>query len=261
MLVEHTLFGIRDLVRTSIDRLCQFEPPEGYYGTFSGGKDSLAIKELSKEAGVKVEWHYHLTTVDPPELIQYIRQYHPDVIFDRPEETMWQLIPKKRLPPLRQMRYCCAVLKEGGGKGRLVQTGVRWQESYKRSKRRMVEICQTDNSKRFIHPVIDWTTGEIWEYIRRRNAPYCSLYDEGFKRLGCVMCPQQGTKGMRRDAARWPKIAAMYKWACNRAYDKAVADDLERPRNWGNGDQMYEWWISGRARVKEIPGQIELIYE
>jgi len=64
-----------------------------------------------------------------------------------------------------------------------------------------------------------------------------------------------GAKGMARDAARWPKIAAMYRWACNRAYEKAVADGLERARNWTSGDEMYEWWISGKAGIKELPDQ------
>jgi len=256
MLIEHTLFGVQDKVQIAINRIRQFEPPEGYYVAFSGGKDSIVVLDLIKRAGVKYDAHYNLTTVDPPELIYYIREHHSDVVeTHRPKETMWQLIPKKRLPPLRNMRYCCAILKEGGGKGRLVVTGVRWQESAKRKRRSMVEQCYTDNSKRYLHPIIDWTKYEIWEYIRSYQLPYCKLYDEGFQRLGCVMCPMAGAKGMARDAARWPKIAAMYRWACNRAYEKAVADGLERARNWASGDEMYEWWIAGKAGIKELPDQ------
>lgn len=36
------------------------------------------------------------------------------------------------MPPTRLMRYCCEVLKERGGKGRLKITGVRWAESENR---------------------------------------------------------------------------------------------------------------------------------
>lgn len=39
-LVEETLFGQIDKVQTAIDRLKAFEPREGYYLAFSGGKDS-----------------------------------------------------------------------------------------------------------------------------------------------------------------------------------------------------------------------------
>lgn len=283
MLIEHTLFGVRDMVQTAIDRLRQFEPPEGYYVAFSGGKDSIVVLDLIKRAGVKYDAHFNLTTVDPPELIYFVRENYKvkgrrkryrqrlkaakimgwkkprpwleNIAVHRPKETMWQLIPKKRIPPLRHMRYCCAVLKEGGGRGRLVVTGVRWEESSKRKQRKMTEQCYTDNSKRFLHPIIDWTSRDVWEYIRKRNLPYCKLYDEGFNRIGCVMCPFQGAAGMARDARRWPKIAAMYKLACNRAFEKAVADDLERSRNWRSGDEMYEWWIKCKAGIKDYPDQ------
>ena len=254
MLKEKTLFDIVDKVEMSIKRLKSFEPAQGYYVAFSGGKDSCVILDLCKRAGVKFDAHYNLTTVDPPELVRFIRDKYPEVIFHRPEKTMWQLIPEKRLPPLRHMRYCCAILKEGGGANRHVVTGVRWQESYKRSKRRVVEICNKSKMKIYLHPIIDWTSEDVWEYIHKYKVPYCSLYDEGFKRLGCVMCPMQGPKGMKRDAKRWPKIADMYKWACNKAYDKAVADGF-RANNWANGDEMYDWWINGKSKEKLDPDQ------
>ncbi len=84
--------------------------PAGYYLAFSGGKDSLVIYHLAKMAGVRFEAHYHLTTVDPPELVSFIRRKYPDVIIDRPPITMWNLIVKKQLPPYRNARYCCSVL-------------------------------------------------------------------------------------------------------------------------------------------------------
>jgi UDP-glucose 4-epimerase len=47
------MFGVRDKVAIAIDRLRYFEPEEGYYLCFSGGKDSQVIYHLAKEAGVK----------------------------------------------------------------------------------------------------------------------------------------------------------------------------------------------------------------
>ena len=130
--MEETLFGVYDKVETAIQRLRAFEPPEGYYLAFSGGKDSQCIYHLCKEAGVKFDAHYSLTTVDPPEAVYFIREHYPDVIVDRPGITMWQLIVKKGMPPTRKVRYCCDELKEGGGRGRIAVTGVRWEESTKR---------------------------------------------------------------------------------------------------------------------------------
>ena len=70
--------------------------PEGYYLAFSGGKDSVAIYGLAKMAGVRFTAHYHLTTVDPPELVRFIRKDYPEVQVEKPELTMWELIVKNR---------------------------------------------------------------------------------------------------------------------------------------------------------------------
>lgn len=131
----------KDKVEKSIERLKTFEPPEGYYLAFSGGKDSVCIKALADMAGVKYDAHYHVTSVDPPELVQFIKEKYPDVSRDIPKYkdgkpiTMWNLIPKKIIPPIRKVRYCCQYLKETQAEGRFVITGVRKAESVKRKNR------------------------------------------------------------------------------------------------------------------------------
>lgn len=52
-LIEHDLMGnVYDKVADSIRRLKAFEPAEGYYLAYSGGKDSTVIKELAVRGGV-----------------------------------------------------------------------------------------------------------------------------------------------------------------------------------------------------------------
>jgi phosphoadenosine phosphosulfate reductase len=85
MLIEKNLFENIDLVKIAIERLKIFCPPEGYYLAFSGGKDSIVIKKLADMAGVKYDAHYNVTTIDPPDLVRFIRKYHQDVIFNYPE--------------------------------------------------------------------------------------------------------------------------------------------------------------------------------
>ena len=63
-LFQDTIFGHEDKVQTAIERLQAFEPPEGYYLAFSGGKDSQCIYHLAEKAGVAFEAHYSVTTVD-----------------------------------------------------------------------------------------------------------------------------------------------------------------------------------------------------
>ena len=137
MLMEQ-IIGADGTIRTKLDiaiqRLKSFEPPEGYFLAFSGGKDSQCIYHLANMAGVKFEAHYHVTSVDPPELIYFIREHYQDVIFDIPHDkdgkriSMWTLIWQNKMPPTRIARYCCAELKEPNGDGRMVMTGVRWAE-------------------------------------------------------------------------------------------------------------------------------------
>ena len=138
-------------VELAIQRLKTFEPPEGYYHTMSYGKDSQCTYHLLKMAGCKFDSHYAVTSVDPPELIRFGREHYPDVIWERQyydddiprhyfrdgrpkPKTMFSLIADHTLPSARKVRYCCASLKEPGGAGRVVVTGVRWAESNNRKK-------------------------------------------------------------------------------------------------------------------------------
>ena len=260
LLRGETLFGKYDKVKTAIDRLRQFEPPEGYYLAFSGGKDSVVIKRLAEKAGVKFDAHYNLTTVDPPELVQFIRREHPEVHWDRPKETMWELIVKKGFPPVRHIRYCCEVLKESNGKGRFMVTGVRAAESPRRRRQwQVVDICPSQ-SKRVLNPIFDWTDEDVWQFIHENEIPYCSLYDEGFKRLGCIMCPMTGTKQMSKEAERWPKHAAAYRRACERAF-KSRVESGGAYKSWTSGDDMFEWWINGSPAQDEDESQQRFFFE
>ena len=52
----------------------------GFHLAFSGGKDSQVIYELTKMAGVKFKAFMQVTTLDPPELMRFVRKNYPDVI-------------------------------------------------------------------------------------------------------------------------------------------------------------------------------------
>ena len=131
---------IRDKVEMSIERLKAFEPEEGYYLAFSGGKDSQCVYHLAKLAGVKFDAHYNVTSVDPPELVRFIQKNYPDVKFEHQRNkdgdpyTMWNLIRERLSPPTRFARFCCEKLKESSGKYRVTVTGVRREESTNRAK-------------------------------------------------------------------------------------------------------------------------------
>lgn len=85
MIGQLNIYG-EDKVETAIKRIKMFEPEEGYYLCFSGGKDSVVIKALADMAGVKYDAHYSLTSVDPPELVRFIKDEHPDVVIEIPRD-------------------------------------------------------------------------------------------------------------------------------------------------------------------------------
>lgn len=267
-----------DKVAVAIQRLRSFEPSDGYWLAFSGGKDSVVIKALADMAGVAYEAHYSLTTVDPPELVRFIKTF-PDVKIDYPKESMWQLIAKKGTPPLRMSRYCCSELKETHGVGRVVITGIRWAESVRRKanrnlvnigeinskiiynddndeSRRAVENCYR-TQKTLINPIIDWSDEDVWQLIRQWKIPYCSLYDEGWLRLGCIGCPM-AKHNQERDFSRWPT----YRKAYIRAFDAMLAKriDAGKPaRVWKTGQEVFDWWVKPETKDNsQMDGQIEM---
>jgi len=231
------LFG-HDKLEEAIERIKMFEPPEGYYLAFSGGKDSIVLKEITKLAQVKFDIHYNVTTIDPPELIYFIKRFHSEVIWERPEKPFLSLLPQRGFPT-RQNRWCCRVYKEGGGHNRRVLTGIRSAESQKRAGRKMVEQCYRDSTRTFVNPIIDWSDMDVWEFISMYTIPYCSLYDEGFKRIGCIMCPMSSLQ--MREGNRWPRM----KEAFRKAFIKLYENRGYRPafRRWKNGSEMFEWWL------------------
>lgn len=258
--------------------------------TCSGGKDSDVLLHLAEKSGVPFEVLHNLTTVDAPERVYHIRDVFrrlelkgikatvdKHVQPDGSRVTMWNLIPRKLIPPTRLVRYCCAELKEGGGKGRFIATGVRWSESATRKKnsgtleviasakknnlilsndndedRMLFESCQL-KGKRVVNPIIDWKTSDVLEYAEAEHIPMNPLYCEGFRRVGCIGCPLAGAAGRMAEFNRYPA----YKRAYIRAFDRMLEERERRGRmadgmRWGTaGVDVFHWWMEDGV----LPGQ------
>lgn len=253
MLIENTLFGTEDKVEDAIRLLQAFEPPEGYYVAFSGGKDSIVIKDLVIKAQVDYDIHYNNTTIDPPELTAYIRKQHQDVQQHFPERSYFKEMVYRGFP-LRQQRWCCEYLKEKGGIGRLLVTGIRAQESLSRSKRRCYEQgIKKAKSKQFLNIILNWSEAEVWEYIRQYKLPYCELYDRGWKRIGCIGCPMQYYKRKIAELNNYPKIKRLYERAFVQIYEKKKSEGKTSIDRWSDGKAMFEWWLNEKIEDEDTP--------
>lgn len=262
--------------------------------TDSGGKDSAVICRLAENAGIPFEIVHSHTTADAPETVYHVRkrakEYEEKGIkytiilptYQGKRTSMWDLIPKKLVPPMRTMRYCCAVLKETAGKGRFVVTGVRWAESAKRAaihgalevqtsdwkkklilnndneeERQLFENCQM-KGKRVCNPIVDWTDRDVWDYLTEQKVETNTLYNEGFCRVGCVGCPMTGSKSRYVQFARWPGFQRNY----IRTFDRMLEARKERGKpddiRWGTtGEDVFHWWMGDGV----LPGQIEIGWE
>lgn len=112
----------------------------GYFLAFSGGKDSQALLHIAQLAGVQYTGHMNLTSVDPPEVIRFVKQNYPEVELTKPKASIYHIAVEKNLLPTQRVRWCCNEYKENAGAGKVTLIGIRHQESTRRSKRKEVEI-------------------------------------------------------------------------------------------------------------------------
>lgn len=230
---------------SNIKHFCNGTRP---YVAFSGGKDSIVLMELVRMTGIEYDAHFSVTTVDPPEVLRFIRDYYPDVIWVRPEKNMWQLIVDNGIPPTRKMRYCCRLIKECCGDGRTVLTGIRSGESSARTKRQVYERClKDDQDKSYVNPILKWSERDVWDFIRKYKIPYCSLYDEGFRRIGCVMCPQNRRRVW--EAERSPGFYKAYMRTFGKMLEQRKAKGLKT--TWETPEDVMEWWLQDDAKYAE----------
>ena len=215
----------------------------GFHVAFSGGKDSQVIYELCKMANVKFKAFFYKTSVDPKELLSFIRNNYPDVEWIRPKMTMYQLILKKGMLPLRQCRFCCEYLKERNGLNSVVITGITKAESAKRKKRQEFESsCKIGSDKNLLNPILDWTKQDVLQFLKERKIELCTLYEQQ-ERIGCVGCPMS-PKTMRRDFRNMPN----FKLAYINTVKKLMIEKGKYPE-FESAEDVVNWWSSGLSRA------------
>lgn len=91
-------YDLGDYIKESIDFLRQNEPPEGYFVGLSGGKDSITTLKLCALAGVRHQAFYTYTTIDPPEVVRFVRAHYPQVHWLRPAKSFFACVATNAPP-------------------------------------------------------------------------------------------------------------------------------------------------------------------
>lgn len=204
------------LLRKAEALALRFDPDDGFYLAFSGGKDSQALLHLAQMANVKFKAYMNFTSVDPGEVVRFVKRQYPDVVRVPPRISIYDMAKKKGILPTAKARWCCAEYKEIGGVGKVTLVGVRREESIRRSKRDEVTssnfkrsetfdqfskheeemvACVRGRDKIIISPILHWTERNVWEFLNEVvKVPHCELYDQGHTRIGCILCPMASYK-------------------------------------------------------------------
>lgn len=310
----------------------KYDPVNGFFSTFSGGKDSQAMYHVVEMAGVKHQTHMNFTSVDPPQVIRFVRTHYPDVITHAPQWSIYTRAVKRGILPSRNVRWCCADFKEQAGAGKVTLIGIRKQESARRSKRHEVEVtnrqfggnleefavwqekqikekeekllrkmkregkkinedyfstdkeneirCINGKDSILISPIFEWTNEDVWFFLNEVvKAPHCELYDRGYKRIGCILCPMSQYKQKLKEISEFPYVKRKWieaikkirnekdlnaellgMWGWIKCPDKQYWLGIsERTTLSGNSvvqneqtedeiaENIFDWWISGKS--------------
>ncbi|GIP36297.1 phosphoadenylyl-sulfate reductase [Paenibacillus sp. J2TS4] len=102
---------------------------------------------------------------------------------------------------------CCAIRKvdplaEVLSKYDAWITGIRREQAPTRANAKKIEYDVKFGLVKF-NPLADWTSDDIWSYIRTNNIIYNPLHDAGYPSIGCEKCTRPVREGEDPRAGRW----------------------------------------------------------
>lgn len=253
------------LLRKCEQMALEYDSENGFYLAFSGGKDSQVLYHLAVMAGVKFKAHMNLTSIDPPEVIRFVKRKYPDVELIKPKMSIYDMATKKGVLPTMRIRWCCAEFKEMSGAGKVTLIGIRKQESSRRSKREEIEIsnhkfsgnfdqwsehkekmitCVRGKDKILVSPIIYWSERDVWSFLNGNGIEHCELYDKGYKRIGCILCPMSSNKQKVREIKDYPHVANNWKKAIRKLKEGVWSKNKQLSTD---EEMAFNWWISGKS--------------
>ena len=207
-LVQETVQKIYNTYRKYRDRI------DVFYVAFSGGKDSVVTLDLVQRALPHDQFKvlFGNTDMEFPttlDLVEKTRQscekleidfFTAEAPFSSTES--WNIFG----PPARRIRWCCTVHKTAPVVNKLCElfeyerlkammlTGIRGDESAARAEYDDLSVGKKLSGQYSFHPILDWSSAEVFLYIYQNDLFLNEAYKFGFGRVGCIMCPNSSEK-------------------------------------------------------------------
>ncbi len=195
-----------DAAHALLAQLLDEHGPGNVAVAWTGGKDSTValnlwqglllergqgqVRALSIDTGLKFP---EITTFRD----QWAKQWGLDLVIARPELDL------STYPVAKDKLACCAELKVKPLRNCIrtygftaVITGLRRDEHPSRKEREFLE-ARHDPQYVQANAILDFTEMDVWAYITSRGLPFCSLYAQGYRSLGCVPCTLKSDQSER----------------------------------------------------------------
>jgi len=133
-----------------------------------------------------------------------------EIIFPDKKEVE-EMVKEKGINLFRESvenrKLCCSVRKTRPSKKALETLdvwicGLRKDQSLERFYTKMVSWDEANGLIK-INPLLNWSSKDVWDYIRKHDIPYNSLHDKGFPSIGCQPCTRAVEKGADPRSGRW----------------------------------------------------------
>ena len=185
---------------------------------FSGGKDSVATLILTLKAlGKDVDVVFIDTGLEFEETlknVEDVEKHYGIKIITLKGEDFWEKVKDYGIPA-RDYRWCSEVCKlkplrnfiEMHYEGDVLSfVGIRKYESFNRATKK--RVYRNTYVKKQINalPIFHWSSLHVWIYLLREKAPYNKLYEKGFDRIGCFMCPAMEMGEIYKIKSEFPEL-------------------------------------------------------
>ncbi|HEY1660472.1 MAG TPA: phosphoadenylyl-sulfate reductase [Candidatus Sulfotelmatobacter sp.] len=141
------------------------------------------MDQIEQRYGITVEKVYSLTSTEEQEQV-YGRE-----LWERDPDLCCNL---RKVEPLR--RKLCELSAW--------ITSIRRDQTAARSNAGKIEWDEKFGLAK-INPIVDWSSKQVWQYIREHDVPYNPLHDQGYPSIGCTHCTRAVRPGEDPRAGRW----------------------------------------------------------